>query len=433
MYSGGSKKLTISPQGEFTSTSTTVDSLEVRAISSINSITPNSQTDPAFGTYAFATKNGPSSTNYSVESGDYIVTLNVPSFSINTDPGIINHSIAPPQYSQYESVNQYGYIYPQSAPPKRHRLQLNLVAEYQNSSQPDVTIRLGYAERAGGVSSYTTYSKGAGRSSNWTQTTVAAREGYQNDHAASTNEKFEINMPISGTVKFKYQWVSGAGNGKSFSSGGYPTTLIASTHSTTLSDSMVSLGNVDTSLQIQRPSNFVELKSGGIQVVSSGTKHVKIPRLANDLDDNDTIFSAVGGTMVTHHIRPNTASVSDLGNPYHKFKNLNGLDISGLAVSLVDSVTSSTTSSNLSHNKDSYVKLPGGVIIQWGSIQSGSSSGLKAVSFPVTFPTSLSAAVCSTVRPNAGGSGYNHVSNLTTTGMNILLDSSSGFWIAIGH
>ena len=208
---------------------------------------------------------------------------------------------------------------------------------------------------------------------------------------------------------------------------------MATNQTTTLTNSNVTLGTLDSYIQIQRPNNFVELKSGGIQVVSSATKHVKIPRLVNDLDDDDVLFSAVGGTMLTHHIKPASNNVSNLGTSSQKFSNLNGVDISGLAVSLTDSITSTSGATSVQNDKDSYVKLPGGVIIQWGSVSQGSSNGLKTVAFPTSFPNSISSAVCSTLRSSDGSNGYNHVSNVDRNGMSILLDGIGGFWIAIGH
>ena len=133
-----------------------------------------------------------------------------------------------------------------------------------------------------------------------------------------------------------------------------------------------------------------------------------------------------------NHSSSNVGTIN-LGTSLKKFTYLNGVDISGLAVSLTDSITSTSGTTSVQNDKDSYVKLPGGVIIQWGSVSQGSSNGLKNVAFPTSFPNSISSAVCSTLRTSHGSKGFNHVSNVDRNGMSIVLDGVGGFWIAIGH
>ena len=73
----------------------------------------------------------------------------------------------------------------------------------------------------------------------------------------------------------------------------------------------------------------------------------------------------------------------ELGGPYSNsaanFSKLNGMDISAMGVSLTSSITGTTCQTTVVNNKDSYVKLPGGVIIQWGSVNQGSGYGIKTV------------------------------------------------------
>jgi len=112
--------------------------------------------------------------------------------------------------------------------------------------------------------------------------------------------------------------------------------------------------------------------------------------------------------------------------------NLNGVDIENLAVSLDDGPGATTTDTNsVNDNYDSYVKLPGGVILQWGHIYDTSSP--RYVAFPTQFPNVIHSVVCSTNRNSGGSNGYNHVYNYDRNGVELILDGNYGFWIAIGH
>lgn len=85
-----------------------------------------------------------------------------------------------------------------------------------------------------------------------------------------------------------------------------------------------------------------------------------------------------------------------------------------------------------SHATSGYQKLPGGMIIQWGS-ESVNGSTKDTVSLPITFPNNIFNA-----QATDGGSdtGYFTASALTTTSID--LENSSGtasqvFWTAIGN
>lgn len=85
-----------------------------------------------------------------------------------------------------------------------------------------------------------------------------------------------------------------------------------------------------------------------------------------------------------------------------------------------------------------FVKLPGGVIIQWGYTQGAAGAGTVTITFPIAFPSSAFIGVCSTAnRTAAGSNGYNFTSSLTPTGMVAAFDVQTngfrgGYWIAIG-
>ena len=214
-----------------------------------------------------------------------------------------------------------------------------------------------------------------------------------------------------------------------------------------------SAGNIS----IEKTNNFVEIQPGGVQVVTTDSQFIRMRR-----KDSATISTAAdaelfrvqGGTSYfTGVANPFTTAISvdghirtfndtgngpwELGGPNTNsttnFSKLNGMDITSMGVSLAGGpvTTTSTSYTNTSTgNFDSYVKLPGGVILQFGYIYDTSTP--RTVNFPTTFPTALLSAGCSTVRSNNGSGGYNHVFNLSRSRMDVVLDGDRGFWWAYG-
>ena len=208
-------------------------------------------------------------------------------------------------------------------------------------------------------------------------------------------------------------------------------------------------------ISIEKSNNFVELQPGGIQVVTTDSQFIRMRRkdspVINSAADAElfkveggvSYFKAMANPYTTAifsdgHIEPSNESGTgpwDLGKSNNKWETvyaneLNGIDISGLGVSLTDSITG-TSGTNTVTTKKSYVKLPGGAICQWGSIND--SSNPRTVTFPTTFPNSVSSVTCATVRTNNGGGGYNHVYDIDRSGCSLVLDGSNGFWMAWGH
>ena len=215
-------------------------------------------------------------------------------------------------------------------------------------------------------------------------------------------------------------------------------------------------GQDDQTVLLSSNTNFVEIQPAGMQIVSDSSRFVTIPLLAAGSANTAPIFKAndgialfssrkaVSATSSTDStdrasiasagdINPVTNNTYTLGNSSFKWKELNGLDINGLQVSLATgpvTTTGTTYTNSSSTNYDSYVVLPGGFIMQFGYIYDTSSP--RTVSFPTTFPTALLSAGCSTVRSSNGGNGYNHVYNLSRSRMDVILDGDRGFWWAYG-
>ena len=111
------------------------------------------------------------------------------------------------------------------------------------------------------------------------------------------------------------------------------------------------------------------------------------------------------------------------GANYQMINNGQAVDLSSFAKSL---------------GSNGYQKLPGGLIIQWGSVMTNA-SGFAAVTFPVAFPVAVlssTASFSSTgVIANMAVVGANNPS-----GMNVYLSNTSGtgvagsvMWLAVGY
>lgn len=93
---------------------------------------------------------------------------------------------------------------------------------------------------------------------------------------------------------------------------------------------------------------------------------------------------------------------------------------------------------NQSKTTNGYVKLPGGLILQWGTGNTGGSSAIS-VTFPVAFPNAClngHATVNLSGNPNA----FMSVSTPTASAMTVQSSTTTGgqmnipfFWFAIGH
>jgi hypothetical protein len=130
-------------------------------------------------------------------------------------------------------------------------------------------------------------------------------------------------------------------------------------------------------------------------------------------------------------------------------------DITSLAAPALGAATATTAATNDSSTKvattaftnpgnsiggSGYYKLPGGLIIQWGSgTSSGTGSGNFVVTFPLEFPTSTASVVAQIVHPGTADAtvvflGGSTTSVTFTTVINQTNVSGVGvYWIAIGY
>ena len=290
--------------------------------------------------------------------------------------------------------------------------------------------------------------------STWNYVASNISPGFQYLKTGASGVTISMNITSSVEVKFRYSVRFYGSSGIRYNIGSAINSYTTTYLSHTVGPNFVTRTAFDTSLSISLPSNFVEVKAGGIQVVSDPDVWVRIPRKPAG-SSNPEVFTANGGTSyfkaLTNggsydtainsegDINPYSDSNFDLGLNGTRWANvwadnLNGMDISALAKSLVTSAftqTGTTYENNSTGNYDNYIKLHSGVIIQWGYIYD--TSAPREVQFPTEFPTCFSAGVCASLRGSSGGDGFNHIINANRTRMTVILDSNAGFWIAMGH
>jgi hypothetical protein len=108
----------------------------------------------------------------------------------------------------------------------------------------------------------------------------------------------------------------------------------------------------------------------------------------------------------------------------------------GSYVSSVDGSTGAITLANLSAftkslSGNGYQKLPGGLIIQWGTTPSGSVNG--SATFPIAFPSACASVVMSMFTSNQVNVS-SEVQSKSTTGFSYwIYNGTAGTYIAIGY
>jgi len=95
------------------------------------------------------------------------------------------------------------------------------------------------------------------------------------------------------------------------------------------------------------------------------------------------------------------------------------------------------TGANQSLAASGYQKLPGGLVLQWGTTTSISGDANLAITFPIAFPTACrSVVVTGRLGSTTAGEGYSLGTNsYSTSGFTLYNDSNSqsAAWFAIGH
>ena len=172
---------------------------------------------------------------------------------------------------------------------------------------------------------------------NWGSTTNSAIDGDVTSHSAPTgDEEVTITLSESGTIYFKYKWVIRAISGRNHTTNAAGSTTYTDSSFTTAasqSDTFTSLDPYGTSVAIAIESNFVEIKAGGIQVVSNPERYVRINRVdasttitkAFGTSGATPIFKVTGSFAETDTIVPSVDNDVNLGNSNRRWKYIYGV------------------------------------------------------------------------------------------------------------
>lgn len=151
--------------------------------------------------------------------------------------------------------------------------------------------------------------------------------------------------------------------------------------------------------------------------------------------DRTALIGYAGGTET----RPRNVSVLYCIKAYGAVINESTVDIGNVLTDLSTAVRTTQFESSLVSN--GYQKLPGGLIIQWGTCTFGSAgTGLAAVTFPVAFPNAVF-SICGLPDATNNASVIESMNyNLLTPssvqlvcGMNTSLYNGTGKWMAVGY
>lgn len=83
---------------------------------------------------------------------------------------------------------------------------------------------------------------------------------------------------------------------------------------------------------------------------------------------------------------------------------------------------------------DGYLKLPGGVIIQWGDFTSASSGGISSVTMPLAFPSACVFAMASRILVTSGPGNVAILRSKSTTTLSFATANSEVHcWFAVGY
>ncbi len=226
----------------------------------------------------------------------------------------------------------------------------------------------------------------------------AGSTGTQSNQAAENGKKVLLTISESGTIKLRYKWLlkSSAARNHTTNASGITSYTTSNFSVSNQSQTFDSVGSFDTQVQVKLPTNFVELKAGGLQVVSGADKYIKAVRQDAGITGKQTIFQVKGGNLLADDLLPNTNSTStstgfDLGANGSRWRNLIVYRIFAR-----DNITAFTTSTSsdirLKENirpitgaLDKVLNLQG-VSFDWKDKEKGSSIGFIAQDFEKQLP-----------------------------------------------
>jgi hypothetical protein len=128
----------------------------------------------------------------------------------------------------------------------------------------------------------------------------------------------------------------------------------------------------------------------------------------------------------------------DLGRASYKWRTLYANTVTGLAApsAAADAANKSYVDGTYSKAANGYVKLPNGVIFQWGYANLGSASSSVSVTFPLAFPAACRSVQITDNLEIATSARFAASQNVTATTFTIVgSDTSVGgvYWFAVGY
>ena len=149
---------------------------------------------------------------------------------------------------------------------------------------------------------------------------------------------------------------------------------------------------------------------------------------------NANAVAITGGTVAatfTGNLTGNTAGV----HTGAVTGNVTGT-VSGNAGTVTNGVyTTNFTGTNQSLANPGYQKLPGGLIMQWGTSGTIGGDSFVSVTFPIAFTTAVYAMTATAIVSNPARDGSVNVQSITTTGFKLCNGDGTpqpGSWMAIG-
>jgi hypothetical protein len=193
--------------------------------------------------------------------------------------------------------------------------------------------------------------------------------GFSNTGGGISNTLRLINFTEAGDVKFRYSLRFYGYSGARQNLGSDINSYTDAYQRHTIGPNLANTPVYDSNLSISIPSNFVEIKAGGIQIVSDPNTFVRIPRRATG-DTNPEIFTAEGGTshfnagtfdtsaiITKGDITPETTGLYDIGTATNQFANLNGVSLNSFdkrIVKAVARITGRSSTGGVAVNAPSY-------------------------------------------------------------------------------
>ena len=184
----------------------------------------------------------------------------------------------------------------------------------------------------------------------------------------ATTINISVNQAADYRLRYKTTFKTYSGQNSATNAAG--STTFTTTHHT--ANAFSSNPSYDGTVSVTVPTNFVELKAGGIQIVSDAAQYVRMPRLNQGQNSASTIFEAKGGTSITDALKPGANGSFDLGSSSRRWNNVysEAGNFSGAVSTGALSVTGTITATgNITAFNSSDKRLKSNIVTLDGSLE----------------------------------------------------------------